>query len=160
VCDDEFLALLSEGDRHAWLALSPEDQAVAREQFTQHIPPTQELCELTSKLFARARVGDGRYLQRQKFEGGRIHKCFDNVEVWVRSHPGHLMVSGFLYVHFDYAFQHVRFTPHVVAQNDEGVWLDVTPHNAEGDYLFIQHAGTDAEFAAAFDHGPMDFVYR
>jgi hypothetical protein len=38
---------------------------------------------------------------------------------------------------------------------DDGVMLDVTPHNTEGDFPFLQHAGTEHEFLAA-STGPMD----
>jgi hypothetical protein len=68
---EELLAFFNEKERHA---LGPEDQAVVRESYIQHVPPTEELRALTRKLFARARMGDGRILRRQAFEGATVHE--------------------------------------------------------------------------------------
>lgn len=78
----------------------------------------------------------------------------------VNLHPGHRLVFGFFYFHFDYRLSHVRFMPHVAVQTEDGECLDVTPHNASGDHLFLQHAGTEEEFDRAFQHGPMDLIYQ
>jgi hypothetical protein len=159
--DDEVLALLGEEERQEWLALSEEEKAGVRDSFTPgHIPPTDELRGLTRQLFARARAGQGRILRREAFEGARINECIDNATAWVEAHPGTALVFGFLLNDFGYRLGHVRFTPHVAVKTERGDWLDVTPHNAFYDHLFLQHAGTDEEFFAAFEHGPMDLIYR
>ena len=77
---------------------------------------------------------------------------------WVEAHPGHLLVYGFLYADFGLQLPHVRFIPHCAVLTDDGVMLDVTPHNTEGDFPFLQHAGTEHEFLAALKHGPMDLI--
>jgi hypothetical protein len=158
--DEEFLARFSEEERRVWFTLSPEDQAAVRASYTQHIPPTDELRALTHQLFVRASAGDGRILRREDFMGANVHECLNNAIAWVKAHPGHRLVYGFLFFHFGYQLPHVRFTPHVAVETENGEWLDVTPHNAEDDYPFLQHAGTEPEFAAALQHGPMDLVYR
>jgi hypothetical protein len=137
-----------------------EDEDALRDALDQRVSPTCELRQLTRQLFERRRAGEGRILQHQDFEGARIHDCFNNAVAWAEAHPGHALVYGFLYYDYQYELRHVRFVPHVVVQTENGEWLDVTPHHAEDDHPFLQHAGTEQEFQAAMLHGPMDHVYR
>lgn len=135
-----------------------EDESALRDALILRVPPTEELRELTRQLFKR--VGTGRILRRQYFEGARAHECFDNAFAWAQAHQGHALVYGFLYFDYERLLQHVRFVPHVVIQAEKGEWLDVTPHDTDDDHPFLQHARTDPEFQAAMCHGPMDYVYR
>jgi len=146
--DEELLALLGEEERQEWPTLSPDDRAALRDILTQHIPSSDELRALMRHLVARVRVGDGRILRRQNFEGAKAHECFDNAVSWVKVHPAHRLVYGFLYFDVGYGLPHVRFTPHVAVQTENGQWLDVTPHNALDDHPFLQHPGTEQEFGA------------
>lgn len=156
--DAELLAFLSAEDGEAFLALSEEDKVAVREAFTRRLPPSEQLRALTDQLFARARARDGRVLRRQPFGDAKIHDCFNNALAWVKAHEGHALLRGYLFNPLGWSFPHVRFTPHVAVRTETGDWIDVTPHGAVDDYLFLQHAGTDEEFDAAFKHGPMDFI--
>jgi hypothetical protein len=156
-----WFAQLSKRDQKEILAMSEEEQAAMRAYFPTHVPPTDQLRALTNELFDRACAGDGRILRRHNFEGAQIHECFNNVEAWVKAHPGHSAVYGFLYYDFDLLLPHVRFVPHVAVETEKsGEWLDVTPHEVEGEYPLLQHIGTMQEFDAAMEHRPLDLIYR
>lgn len=158
--DEALLAWLSAADRKEFLALSEEDKDAVRDSFKQRIPPTADLRALAESLFKRAQLGDGRIPARQAFETAKIHECLKNAVAWVEAHPGHRLVYGYTFFHFEYGFPHVRFTPHVVVETEAGEWLDVTPHNSLEEHPFLQHAGAEAQFHAALDNGHMDHVYR
>jgi hypothetical protein len=158
--DEELLALLSEEERREWPTLSLADQAAMRDMLTQRVPAAIELRELTQRLFNLVRLRAARILRPQHFDDATPHECLDNAIAWVRRHPGHAMVSGFLYHDFGYRWPHVRFVPHVAVQTENGQWLDVTLQEAQDNHPFLQHPGTEQEFQAAFGHGPMDLIYR
>ena len=158
--DEELLAILSQEDRRAWPTLDAEEKAGLRDIYTPRMPPTDELHALSHRLFAQWEAGDGRILRRQNFEGAVINQCFDNAMAWVNAHPGHALLYGFLVLNFGDRVPYVRFVPHVAVYLDQAEWLDVTPSNTIDDYFFLPHRRTEEEFAAAFEHGPMDFIYR
>lgn len=157
--DEELLAILSNDDRRAWPSLDAEEKAGLRDIYTPRRPPTDELRALAHRLFDRWEAGDGQILLRQHLEGAQMHECFANAMAWLNAHPGHALLYGFLLLNFGARVPYVRFVPHVAVYTDEGEWLDVTPSNTAGDYLFLPHRGTEQEFSTAFNNGPMDFIY-
>jgi hypothetical protein len=139
--------------------MNKEELAALRDLLTLRIPPSQELRELTRRLFARR--GEGVVLPSVHFDGVQIHMCADNVAAWTSAHPDDRQVNGYLLFDIDYMFRHVRFTPHcVVKAAADGHLFDISPYAHETPHPFISHQGPDEEFWRAFDHGPMDFVYR
>lgn len=126
------------------------------------IPQTEGLRALALALYQRR--GEGTICRRSKVAIGdwqpQMHRCTWNVDTWVHHNPTHRRVYGYLYFDFDRYLDHVRFQPHCVVEIEDGSLVDITPHDSEGDYPFIRHVGTDEEFLAALDSGPLDHGFR
>lgn len=74
------------------------------------------------------------------------NKCHDNVDYWVRHHPGCRAVRGWIFWPAGGEGRN-RFLAHSMVE-DEGDLFDITPmdRNARESLLFLRHFGSDAEF--------------
>lgn len=87
------------------------------------------------------------------------HYCHDNVKAWVEHNPQHKQVYGFVF--FDLSLVgHVEFAAHSAIELEDGVHVDITPHNASGDYPFLRHTGTFDEFAAVAERIKLQIPIR
>jgi hypothetical protein len=111
----------------------------------------EELFKLTWGLYERMRRGEGvRLINAKACSIGdwvpKIHWCHENVDFWIRHNPQDKKVNGFMY--FDqYAVVGIAlFNAHCVVEVEDGSLVDITPHEAEGSYLFLRHTSTEELF--------------
>lgn len=72
--------------------------------------------------------------------------CHSNVDDWVKGHPEHRAVRGWL-VHESWLPQgFCRFAAHSVVQDERGELFDLTPTMAAQRYPFLHNHLTDEEF--------------
>ncbi|MBS1164141.1 MAG: hypothetical protein H6R00_166 [Proteobacteria bacterium] len=75
-----------------------------------------------------------------------VAKCHDNVDQWVKLHPGSRAVRGWLaYVNYGVS---IGYTAHSVVQGSDGSLFDLTPTLGPNAWRgpFIAHRGSDALF--------------
>jgi hypothetical protein len=119
---------------------------------------SQELSDFACALYERVWRGEGdRLINARKCRIGdwvpRIHWCHENVDIWIRHSPQDKKVNGFMYFDQYVAVGIALFNAHCVVQVPGGSLVDITPHEAEGSYLFIRHTGTDEVFDAIARRG-------
>lgn len=86
--------------------------------------------------------------------------CHTNVATWVHHFPETSHVRGFLLFDFEGLLPYVWFTPHSVLRLEDGRLVDITPSRASQRYPFIEHLGTNEEWAVAERANPIEFYYR
>lgn len=96
------------------------------------------------------RLGEAVRLRRVQVSIGnwspQPHYCHDNVKAWVEHNPQNRHVYGFVF--FDLRpIGYVEFAAHSAVELEDGMLVDITPHNASQDYPFLRHTGTFDEFA-------------
>jgi hypothetical protein len=75
-------------------------------------------------------------------------KCHENVARWLKDHPDHTAVRGWLDVSFLAPTNRRRFGSHSVVADPEGNLLDISLSAALGRFGFIRHPGDEIEFIA------------
>jgi hypothetical protein len=102
---------------------------------------------LNERLYRRYVAGDGNVVrpasvdERDDFDPGDLVWCHDIVGHWLKSHPGHRAIRGWV------AVSETRFDKHSVVDTGHE-WIDVTPRVAEQCRQFFAHEGPETDFWA------------
>jgi hypothetical protein len=88
-----------------------------------------------------------------------MNNCHMNAAGWVRAHPSHKAVRGWLIFDLELGGQilgyepHFDFLAHTVIEDEKGALFDITPvyDPLAGTYPFLPHPGPQAEFDEMVD---------
>jgi hypothetical protein len=100
---------------------------------------------LAVKVISRLVVGEGVELRQMDLTNldATVHRCHDNVREWIKLHPEHKHVYGFLVA--DQGATSVVIA-HSAVEDTDGTLCDITPSESDYRYTFVRHVGTEAEF--------------
>jgi hypothetical protein len=128
--------------------------------------PDVDLTALVNSLYARRHEGVVVPFEPQTITSGQPqeHDCHSNTDRYVRDHPDHKSVRGWMIFDYNKTTQGwwpvCRFMAHSVVEAPDGRLFDITPSQASQRYPFIRHSGPDSEFEAIVlaGHIHLDFV--
>ncbi len=113
----------------------------------------QALMETEFEYFSGlvSRYSDAVLVPGYEYADARAANCHDNAEVFVKAHPDHSVVRGWLLAGIAFTSGMYRIVAHSVVRRPGALGLiDVTPLSASDRqcYRFLEHRGTEQEFLA------------
>jgi hypothetical protein len=73
-------------------------------------------------------------------------RCHENVALWIKLHPSHRPIRGWLYAPYLTTTDTARFLSHSIVETETGELMDVTLPSNEWAHPFIRHEGSEDEF--------------
>ena len=124
------------------------------------MPQAQILIEEAARLYARRDQAVRVPFRADPRLAPRRNECHANVERWLKLHPTHKSVRGWLVLDYREVYGHggYRFFAHSVVEDDAGSRFDVT---VQSPYPFLEIEGDEDDFAMLIhghDLGAIDYL--